>query len=159
MTKEKLYEILKNNKINESRYSLEGGSPKSGYVLSSNNNGWEVCYRQFGIDYKTKFYKNESDACIDIYNRIMGFVSSYDGDRKHDTSWRFIGAWSHCFSDLFGVNVFDYEWHDTGEKIVLEDPHYEQKRSLKIYEITIDGEVKKFATCEFSNSVYGFYVE
>lgn len=158
MTKLKLYEILKNNNINESMYSLEGGFPHGGYALSRKDDGWEVYYSVFGIAYKSRFYKDESDACFDLYNRIMGFISSFDDETKSKKSWRFIGAISYN-GKIFGVKIFDYDWHITGKNVVLEDPHYNQKHTLDIYEVEINGEIKRFATGEFSNSVYGFYVE
>lgn len=60
---------------------------------------------------------------------------------------------------LFGVNIFDYEWKRTGEKIDVEDPLYGQKHRFPIYKILIDEQEYEFAAGEFSNCVYGFYVK
>lgn len=60
---------------------------------------------------------------------------------------------------LFGVNIFDYEWKSTGEKIDVEDPLYGQKYRFPIYKVFIDEQECEFAAGEFSNCVYGFYVK
>ena len=43
---------------------------------------------------------------------------------------------------LFGVNIFDYDWQTTGK-----------------WQVEIDGQIHRFAAGEFSNCVWGFYLE
>lgn len=59
---------------------------------------------------------------------------------------------------LFSVNIFDYKWHNTGEKAHIKDPLYGQEYDCTIFCVTIDGQDHKFAAGEFSNCVWGFYV-
>jgi len=42
---------------------------------------------------------------------------------------------------LFGVNIFDYDWQTTGKRVKVKDPIYHQDPG------------------EFSNCVWGFYLE
>ena len=60
---------------------------------------------------------------------------------------------------LFGVNIFDYKWADTKEKIEILDPIYHQSHMMNIYTAEINGKIKRFAAAEFSNCMWGFYVE
>jgi hypothetical protein len=59
---------------------------------------------------------------------------------------------------LFGVNIFEYEWNNTGESVLLEDPIYHQKFKLPVYNVNIDGETHSFVAGEFSNCIWGFYL-
>lgn len=60
---------------------------------------------------------------------------------------------------LFGVNIFEFEWMKTGEKVVVKDPLYGQKYTFPVYKVNIQDEEYAFAAGEFSNSVFGFYIE
>ena len=60
---------------------------------------------------------------------------------------------------LFGVNIFDYEWEKTGEKAKVTDPMYGQEYVFPVYKVSIDGQEYELACGEFSNCVYGFYVQ
>ncbi|MDO5155916.1 MAG: hypothetical protein Q4D51_08110 [Eubacteriales bacterium] len=60
---------------------------------------------------------------------------------------------------LFGVNIFDYDWIRTGNKIDIKDPLYGQRYSFPVYKVLIKGQEYEFAAGEFSNSVFGFYVK
>ena len=73
-------------------------------------------------------------------------------------SWkhRITGSYGNC--NLFGVNIFDYEWIDTGEAVFVEDPQYHQKYKFYVYTVRIKGKTKKFAAGEFTNCMYGFYL-
>ena len=60
---------------------------------------------------------------------------------------------------LFGVNIFDYQWENTGRSAQIEDPLYHQKYNFAIYTVVIDDQKYEFAAGEFSNCVWGFYIE
>ena len=47
----------------------------------------------------------------------------------------------------------------TGEKVVVKDPLYGQKYTFPVYKVNIQDEEYAFAAGEFSNSVFGFYIE
>ncbi len=74
-------------------------------------------------------------------------------------------SWKHEITDvdgngiLFGIKIFNYLWTDTGEKATVVDPKYHQTYIFNIYTIDIDGISKRFAAGEFSNCVWGFYLE
>ena len=73
-------------------------------------------------------------------------------------SWQHVitGADGNC--ELFSVNIFNYEWISTGEKIKVKDPIYKQDHIAHINNVNIDGKTKTFAACEFSNCVWCFYL-
>ena len=60
---------------------------------------------------------------------------------------------------LFGQNIFSYSWVSTGKKVEILDPVYKQKHVLPVYTVNMGDEIKEFAAGEFSNSIYGFYIE
>ncbi len=74
-------------------------------------------------------------------------------------AWKFeiSGLDGQC--QLFGVNIFRCRWKSTGETARVEDPHYGQPRMFHVYEAEIGGRVRRFAAGEFSNGIWGFYLE
>jgi hypothetical protein len=59
---------------------------------------------------------------------------------------------------LFGVNVFDYKWKDTGKKTKVLYPLYKQAYIFNVYTIDLRNQEIVFAAGEFSNTVYGFFI-
>jgi len=72
--------------------------------------------------------------------------------------WRFVKTGIEGNCELFDVNIFDYKWKQTGQSACVADPSYDQTYELNIYEADIEGKVVTFAAGEFSNCVYGFYI-
>ena len=60
---------------------------------------------------------------------------------------------------LFGVNIFDYDWQTTGKRVKVKDPIYHQDHTFEVWQVEIDGQIHRFAAGEFSNCVWGFYLE
>lgn len=73
--------------------------------------------------------------------------------------WKFVKTGTEGDCQIFGVNIFDYKWKNTGQKVEVSDPIYGQKHLLCIYDANIGDKTVIFASGEFSNSVYGFYVK
>ena len=59
---------------------------------------------------------------------------------------------------LFGVNIFDYQWQETGEYVKVTDPLYHAERSFCLYKVVINGDTHSFVAGEFSNMIWGFYL-
>jgi len=59
--------------------------------------------------------------------------------------------------DIDGVNVWDCDWKDTGERIQINDPLYGRGFTFSVYEINTGQATAKFAAGEFSNCVWGIY--
>ena len=59
---------------------------------------------------------------------------------------------------LFGY-IFSYPWENTKQRVSVVDPTYGQKHEATIYRVSIGDKVVSFAAAEFSNCVYGFYIE
>ena len=55
---------------------------------------------------------------------------------------------------LFGVNIFDYDWVDTKNRGEVNDLSY----AVPVYTVIIDGEKYEFAAGERSNCVWNFYL-
>lgn len=74
-------------------------------------------------------------------------------------SWKFetFGQDGQC--KLFGVNIFDYDWQSTGRRVNVQDPVYSQNHIFEVWHVEIDGQIRYFAAGEFSNCVWGFYLE
>jgi len=58
-----------------------------------------------------------------------------------------------------GINLFDYEWNDTGERIKIKDPQYKRTYLTHIYSICVNEKIIKFAAEEFSNCVWGIFIQ
>ena len=41
--------------------------------------------------------------------------------------WKYKTTGTDGNGKLFGVNIFDYEWRDTGETVTISDPQYHQE--------------------------------
>ena len=57
-------------------------------------------------------------------------------------------------TQLFGVNIFDYQWMDTKQRVQVSDLSYE----VPVYTVTINNVQHKFAAGESSNCVWNFYL-
>ena len=55
---------------------------------------------------------------------------------------------------LFGVNIFDYKWIDTGKQIQVSDLSYE----VPVYIVKLNNTQYEFAAGERSNCVWNFYL-
>ena len=58
-----------------------------------------------------------------------------------------------------GLNIWSFEWKTIGERIDVKDPIYVQDYTFDVYEITDGFKKAKFATGEFSNRVWGIYLQ
>lgn len=57
---------------------------------------------------------------------------------------------------IYGINIWDFKWEETGEKIRVKDPVYGQFYSFDVCKIHNNLDVL-FVAGEFSNCVYGIY--
>ena len=76
------------------------------------------------------------------------------------TGWRF----EKTVSDgeeykINGINIWDFKWEETGEKIKIKDPIYSKFYSFDVYKIHNDNVYVLFAAGEFSNCVWGIYLK
>lgn len=58
-----------------------------------------------------------------------------------------------------GTHNFEFEWMKTGEKLWLRIHYMVRNIHFLIYNVNIQDEEYAFAGGEFSNSVFGFYIE
>ncbi|MCL1858087.1 MAG: barstar family protein [Oscillospiraceae bacterium] len=76
-----------------------------------------------------------------------------------DSLWKFVNSGIEGNCKLFNINIFDYKWENTRQKINVLDPIYNQKHIMTVYKVNIGKEIFIFAAGEFSNGVYGFYIK
>ena len=74
-------------------------------------------------------------------------------------TWKFETSGFDGQCTLFGVNIFQYRWRDCRETAAVIDPHYGTEKVFHVYEVEINGQIHRFAAAEFSNCVWGFYLE
>jgi len=60
--------------------------------------------------------------------------------------------------EINGLNIWNFKWIDTRQSINIKDPNYGQDYVFGIYEITNDNKTIRFAAGEFSNCVWGIYI-
>ena len=48
-------------------------------------------------------------------------------------SWKYetFGPDGQC--NLFGVNIFDYDWQTTGKRVKVQDPIYHQNHTFEVW--------------------------
>jgi hypothetical protein len=56
-----------------------------------------------------------------------------------------------------GLNIWDCDWQNTGQKVNVKDPLYGQTHTLSVFRISDQDSVVTFAAGEFSNGVWGIY--
>lgn len=78
--------------------------------------------------------------------------------QKLQKTWKHETTGSEGRVSLFGVNIFDCEWEDTGKKTIVYDPMYHKEYRFPIYTIEIDGMNREFVAGEFSNGIWGFFL-
>ena len=59
--------------------------------------------------------------------------------------------------EINGLNIWDYKWAITGEKISVKDPLYGKQYAFNVFEIENKNKKISFAAGEFSNCVWGIY--
>jgi len=60
--------------------------------------------------------------------------------------------------EISGVNIWDFKWKTTEEKINIKDPLYGQSYCFNVYIIESLNTEIIFAAGEFSNCVWGIYL-
>ena len=75
--------------------------------------------------------------------------------------WKFHGSCPDGAEfEIEGLNVWAKSWRRAEEaKAEVRDPLYNQKFSFPVYDIEKEGRVIRFAAGEFSNGIWGFYVQ
>lgn len=66
-----LQQRLREEKVDELSYSLEGGLPNERYVLSKERNVWSVYYSERGIMTNLHVFETESDACLYLLQQLL----------------------------------------------------------------------------------------
>lgn len=74
-------------------------------------------------------------------------------------SWKHTATGTDGDVQLFGVNVFDYKWNNTRENAQVVDPLHNQLFNFTVYSVVINETIYKFAAGEFSNGIWGFYIQ
>lgn len=73
-------------------------------------------------------------------------------------SWKYIGVTANDSFIIDGVDVFKEDWENTGKIAHVIDPLYNQKYAFTVWRIKKADKVITFASGEFSNNVFGFYI-
>ena len=60
---------------------------------------------------------------------------------------------------LFGVNIFNYKWENTGKRVTVYSPNGRESFDFYVYAVTINGQRHEFAAGEFRACIWGFYLE
>lgn len=74
-------------------------------------------------------------------------------------SWKFIGATCNDSFLIDGVDVFKERWNRTNKTVEVKDPLHGQSFTFDVYCVHVDNRDIVFASGEFSNLVFGFYIE
>jgi hypothetical protein len=73
--------------------------------------------------------------------------------------WKYAGS-THEDSFIIGeLDIFKEKWERTGERIQVKDPIYHQLFTFDVYKVKSGDEEIVFAAGEFSNNIFGIYVQ
>lgn len=76
-----------------------------------------------------------------------------------DAQWKYIATiFDGEKFEIRGVNIWDFKWQTTEEKIKIKDPLYGQSYFFNVYKIESLNTEILFAAGEFSNSVWGIFL-
>ena len=70
-------------------------------------------------------------------------------------AWRFEKSGVDGRCELFGVNIFDYDWQLTGKRVQVKEPIYGQDCVFEVWQVEVNGQQKRFVAGEFSNCIWG----
>jgi len=73
--------------------------------------------------------------------------------------WKYIGVTTNDSFIVDGVDIFKEQWKNTGKIAHVVDPLYGKKLKFTVWEIKISDRVITFAAGEFSNNVFGIYIQ
>ena len=73
---------------------------------------------------------------------------------RKSKSWQLETTGIDGNTKLFGVNIFDYQWVDTKQRVQVSELSYE----VPVYSIMVDNVQYEFAAGERSNCVWNFYL-
>jgi hypothetical protein len=59
---------------------------------------------------------------------------------------------------IFGVQIFDFKWDETGQIASVRDPVNDSELVMPVYNVCIDGKTLTFAAGELKDGEYGFYL-
>ena len=71
--------------------------------------------------------------------------------------YKTIGDREYCGLD--GINIWDHQWKSDYEKVVIKDPSYGEEKRFTKYWIEMDDRKIEFVAGEFSNCIWGIYVQ
>jgi hypothetical protein len=69
-------------------------------------------------------------------------------------NWQLVATGVDGNVQLFGVNVFDYQWTNTGKRAEVK----ELTHQIPVYRVSVGAEEYEFAATERSNCVWNFYL-
>ncbi len=98
-------------------------------------------------------YKSEGDTNGSKYPLSKNDYTPIEVIAMFQKSWKLTATGIDGNVKLFGVNIFEYEWHSTGEKVAVSD----SSREADIYTIMINRKERRFAAIERSYCVWEFY--
>lgn len=71
MNKMELVTALDKAGVSPDSYWLEGGLPSESYCLEQREDGWAVYYSERGRRRQELLFKNEDEACRELYSRLL----------------------------------------------------------------------------------------
>ena len=73
--------------------------------------------------------------------------------------WKFVKTiFDYEKFEINGINIWDFKWEATDEKIKIKDPLYGQFYTFNVFKIQNKDIEILFVAGEFSNGVYGIYL-
>ena len=141
LTRESLAALLDAEGIAERAYSLYGEHKSDAIVLDNRPKGWVVFYSERGGEDELAVYKDEAEACLDVFRRVL----EYDHNRfdlvagpapPAEADEQFYG-WPHDHG-LQRADLADSDWKSQDSPWKAGEPDYRRYwvRITKIREVS-----------------------
>ncbi len=119
----------------------------------------DMVYVEFSLWFKHAYndYKKKDELIDEIYNfKRTKFMTNPFTDK---VNWVYQKAVTDGDRyEIDGLNIWDYKWRDTGERINIKELIYNQDHTFNVWEISKDDIKVTFAAGEFSNLIWGIYL-
>ncbi|MGM0834682.1 MAG: hypothetical protein ACQEV7_00895 [Bacillota bacterium] len=73
--------------------------------------------------------------------------------------WKYVGSTYDDSFVLNGIDLFQEDWVSTGKTIQVKEPTYGEVKYFSVYFIEVKNLQITLVAGEFSNNVWGFYIE
>ena len=108
----------------------------------------------------TKKWEERTDRTAAQQKKAVPKQQKKTDQRQPTPGWMHVeSGMDGCEKELmcFGVNLYDYKWESTGQRVLVKDPLHGQIHEFPVTAVTINGQRRLFAFSEYCMCIFGLY--